>query len=647
MDGELIDGARLMKQSSRVGFAQGQMFKHRILVAQSFVLFCFAILIARFTYLQVFQHDALSLQAQMNRTAQVPIEPARGLILDKNNFVLARDNPGFALEIIPNEQENLDATIEKIKQIIPVSEADIKRFNKMRLEGDKFDSFPIRSKLTEEEVAKFSVQQFNFKGVSVAKRSFREYPEGDLGVHVVGYVGRVNQRDKERIKKNGQEDIYQGTTHIGKLGIEQSYESLLHGTNGYENLEVMASGRQLGVLDEKPAVAGFNLQLTIDAYIQSQVEKALNGRRGALVAIEPSTGQVLAFVSAPTYDANQFVDGISETAWKELNESKNRPLFNRALQGAYPPGSTFKPFMALAALHSGARSRDEVIQDGGIYLFGNHRYRDSTGGRGHGAVNMFTSIAVSSDVYYYSLAHVMGVDLMHQEISRFGFGQKTGIDLLGETEGILPSSEWYKKKTGKDWSEGQTISLGIGQGENTFSILQLANAVATIANRGVRMKPYLLKAKIDPMTGQRTETQPEMIADLQIPSADIDLVTKAMVQVNISGTGRGIFNGLPGQVAGKTGTAQVFTVSQTSTYKQSARGEFMKDHSLYIAFFPADKPQIAIAAIVENAGFGATAAAPLVRRALDAFVASQNGQRLTPRSMTSAGNTSMPAGGQP
>ena len=469
-------------------------------------------------------------------------------------------------------------------------------------------------------------------------------------MHVVGYVGRVNQRDKERIKKNGQEQAYQGTTHIGKLGIEQNYESLLHGINGYERLEVMASGKQMGVLGEKAAIPGVNVQLTIDAYIQSQVEKGFKGRRGALVAIEPSTGQVLAFVSAPTYDGNQFVDGISEVAWKELNESKNRPLFNRALQGAYPPGSTYKPFMALAALHSGARARDEVIRDGGVYLLGSHRYRDSTGGRGHGMVNMFTSIAVSSDVYYYSLAHKMGVDLMHQEISRFGFGQKTGIDLLGETEGLLPSSEWYKKKTGKDWSEGQTISLGIGQGENTFSILQLAHATATIANRGVRMKPYLLKAKIDPITGQRTETQPEMIADLQIPEADIDLVTKAMIQVNISGTGRGIFNGLPGQVAGKTGTAQVFSVAQNSTYKQSARGEFMKDHSLYIAFYPADKPQIAIAAIVENAGFGAAAAAPLVRQAIDAFVASQNGRRLIPKSMDSgqsADNANALVGRQP
>ena len=618
-----------MKLSTRASLAQGQVFRQRILVAYILVLLCFGLLVARFVYLQVFKHDELSQLAQSNRTAQVPIEPARGWIMDRHEFVLARDNPGFALEIVPKEQEDLEQTIAKIQQIVPVSEADIKRFNRLRAESDPYDSIPIRAKLSEEEVARFSVQQFQFKGVSVAKRSFREYPNGDLAVHVIGYVGRVNQRDKERIKKNGLEQDYLGTTHIGKLGIEQSYESLLHGKNGYERLEVMASGRQVGVLGAKDPVQGNNLQLTIDAYLQDQVEKAFAGRRGSLVAIEPSTGQVLAFVSAPTYDPNLFVEGISQEKWDELNGSIQKPLFNRALRGAYPPGSTYKPFMALAALHSGARDRNAIIQDGGIYTLGTHRYRDSTGGRGHGAVNMFTSIAVSSDVYYYSLAHQMGVDLMHQEISRFGFGEKTGIDLVGEEPGILPSKEWFFKRTGREWSEGQTISLGIGQGENTFTILQLANATATIANNGVRMKPYLLKAKIDPLTGQRTETQPQVAADLQIPAADIDLIKRAMVQVNISCTGRGIFNGLPGGLpAGKTGTAQVFTVSQTSTYAQSMRGEFMRDHSLYIAFYPADKPQIAIAAIVENAGFGATAAAPLVRRTLDAFVASQNGQRM-------------------
>ena len=562
----------------------------------------------------------------MNRTAQVPIEPARGLILDKNNFVLARDNPGFALEIIPNEQENLDATIEKIKQIIPVSEADIKRFNKMRLEGDKFDSFPIRSKLTEEEVAKFSVQQFNFKGVSVAKRSFREYPEGDLGVHVVGYVGRVNQRDKERIKKNGQEDIYQGTTHIGKLGIEQSYESLLHGTNGYENLEVMASGRQLGVLDEKPAIPGFNLQLTIDAYIQSQVEKALNGRRGALVAIEPSTGQVLAFVSAPTYDANQFVDGISETAWKELNESKNRPLFNRALQGAYPPGSTYKPFMGLAALETGKRTPGAITNDPGYWMFGNHRFR-SHGNGGLGAVNMHRSIVKSSNVYYYQLANDMGVNAIHDFMKPLGFGQITGIDIPGEARGVLPSTDWkrrtYRRPEQQKWYAGETISLGIGQGYNNFTMLQLASATATLAADGVRHTPHLVKAEQDPQTLEFKNIPQPAPVNLGYQPAHVALVKRGMVGVTQEGTSTRVFAGAAYLSGGKTGTAQAVTIGQKSRYDARRLAEHQRDHSLYIAFAPADNPRIAVAAIVENAGFGAAHAAPLVRRVMDYWLAGQ------------------------
>lgn len=628
-----------MIPSPNVNNAHGNMFRQRVRVAQGFVFLCFALLLGRFVYLQVFKHQELSVQAQLNRTQQVPIEPIRGWIMDRNGTVMARDNPGFSLEIVPNEQADINTTIANIQQIIPISEGDIKRFNRLRSDGDKLDSYPIRSKLTEEEVAKFSVQQFRFKGVSVTKRSFREYPNKDFASHLLGYVGRISQPDKDRLKRDGKSDDYLGTTHIGKVGIEQQYESVLHGKNGFERMEVMASGKQVGVLDEKPPTAGKNIQLTVDAYIQDAVEKAFNGRRGALVAIEPSSGQVLAFVSAPTYDPNKFVEGISSEDYDALINSKNHPLLNRPLMGTYPVGSTYKPFMALAALHSGARDRNLVINDGGVYVFGGHRYRDSTGGRGHGAVNMFVSIAVSSDVYYYSLAHQMGVDLMHRELSRFGFGQKTGIDMTGEAEGLLPSSEWYKKKTGKEWNEGQTISLGIGQGENHFTILQLANAVSTIANHGVRMKPYLLKSIIDPVTGQRTDTAPQVVSDLQIPADDIDLITRAMVQVNISGTGHGMFNGLPGgQVAGKTGTAQVFSVSQNSTYAQSAKGEFMKDHSLYIAFYPADKPQIAIACIVENAGFGAAAAAPLVRQTLDAFVASQNGQRMQPRTVMLSNN---------
>ncbi|TDR32973.1 penicillin-binding protein 2 [Hydromonas duriensis] len=640
--------------------SQQELFKRRLLVAQLLVLVCFGILVARFVYLQVVRHEAFDRKAESNRTSMVPVTPERGSIFDRYGVPLAKNSIGFSLEISPDDLERVSPkettdeaiarVIERIRTIINITDADIKKFKKIKEDAASHDSIPIRVKLTEDEVARFSVEQFRFKGVEIKKQSFREYPNGSMGVHVVGYVGRLNKQDKLRLEEEQLSEIYRGTTHIGRTGIEQSYESILHGKTGYQMLEVYAGGHSLRELGSQPPVNGLNVKLTIDAYVQSSAEKAFAGRRGALVAIEPSTGEVLAFVSSPTYDPNLFLDGISMDDWKGLNESKNKPLLNRALRGGYPPGSTYKPFMALAALHSGARDRDLVIQDGGIYNFGGHKYRDSTGGRGHGAVNMFTSIAVSSDVYYYDLAYKMGVDLIHQEMTRFGFGQKTGIDLIGESAGLLPSSEWALKRENREWAPGRTINLGIGQGENTMTILQLATGVATIANGGVRMKPYLLKAKIDPVTGQETEIAPEVALDLKIPAADIDLVRRAMVQVNISGTGRGIFNGLPGQVAGKTGTAQVFTVAQNSTYKQSVRGEFSRDHSLYIAFYPADHPKIAVATIVENAGFGASAAAPLVRDVLKAFNESQAGKRfdtptiMNPQSVSSQTNDTTKAG---
>lgn len=618
--------------------SQQQLFKRRLMVAQLLVLLCFSTLVARFVYLQIVRHAALGQKAESNRTSFIPVAPERGQILDRNGVVLAKNAVGFSLEITPDDIDKLDPkeseaeavarVIGEIAPYVEVTEADLKNFKKIRDDAQKHDSIPIKLKLTEAEVARFSVEQFRFKGVEVKKRSFREYPNQGLGVHIVGYVGRINSADKKRMEEQKTTDAYRGMLQIGRLGIEQNYESWLHGKVGYQMLEVQAGGKSIREMGSEPAINGQSAKLTLDAYVQSEVEKAFAGRRGALVAIEPSSGQVLAMVSAPTFDPNKFLSGISDEDWKALNDSKNKPMLNRALQGTYPPGSTFKPFMALSALHSGARGRDEIIQDRGVYVFGGHKYRDSTGGRGHGAVNMFTSIAVSSDVYYYDLAYKMGIDLLHSELSRFGFGQKTGIDLVGEYAGLLPSREWAMKRDGKDWSPGRSINLGIGQGENNFTILQLASAVSTIANNGVRMKPYVLKSKINPLTGSETETVPELIADLQIPAADIDLIRRAMIQVNITGTGRGIFDGLPGQVAGKTGTVQVFTVAQNSTYKQSVKGEFSRDHSLYIAFYPAAAPKIAIACIVENGGFGATAAAPVVRRALQAFNDSLAGKRL-------------------
>lgn len=631
--------------SERQGAAAAQgIFRGRLVVANLLIFACFAVLIGRFVYLQVLRHDDFDQKAVSNSTSLVPIAPERGQILDRNGVVLASNNLGFSLEISPKDIEKLEGEkiddaltrlMPQIQAIIPVSEIDISKFNALRREANNQGSFPIRLRLNETEIARFSVEQFKFKGVTIEKRMFREYPNGEMGVHVVGYVGRINKTEQERLEANQKKEQYLGTTHIGKLGVEQSYEDILHGTAGYEVLEVTAGGKRMSELGFEEAVNGANVQLTIDAHMQSAVEKAFAGRRGALVAIEPSTGEVLAFVSSPTFDPNPFVNGIDADTWKALNESTDKPLLNRALRGGYPVGSTYKPFMAIAALHSGARSADKLIADNGTYTLGGHNFRS---GGGHGMVNMATSIAVSSDVYYYGLAYEMGIDLLYQELSRFGFGRKTGIDLTGELTGILPSKEYYAKigKTvsGQPSSDGVAVSLGIGQGENVFTIMQLAYATSILANGGVGMKPHLLKATVDGKTGAQTPNAPVVQVDLQIPAADFDVVRKGMIQVNISGTGRGIFNDLPGQVAGKTGTAQTYTVAQNSSYKASGSTGAKRDHSLYIAFYPADKPRIAIAAIVENAGFGASAAAPLVHRALQAFNEAADGKRYAASAVT-------------
>lgn len=613
---------------------QTQMFRRRLVVANLLVLACFSLLIARMVYLQVVKHDEFSQKSDNNRISTVPIAPARGQITDRYGVNMAVTVPSFSLEITPdevvkiNDKESVDDAVNRVVaelgQIIPITDGDLKRMKKFKEDASPSESLPIRQKLTTQEVEKLSVMLFQYKGVGIQKRSFRDYPNGETAVHVLGYIGRINQAAKDRLKEEGLSDAYRGTQYIGKVGIEQSYESVLHGKAGFQKIQKTSTGDFVSDLGAEPAVNGRNLELTIDAHLQAAVEKAFGKRVGALVAIEPSTGEVLAFVSAPTYNPSMFIDGISHDDWTAINDDEQKPLVNRAMRGGYPIGSTYKPFMAIAALHSGVRSADKLVADSGTYTFGGHNFRS---GGGHGMVNMAKSIAVSSDVYYYSLAHEMGIDLMHTELSRFGFGQKTGIDMYGELDGILPSREWYRKRTGKEWTEGQTISLGIGQGENVFTILQLANAVAILANNGVEMRPHLVRSIIDPLTGAREDKQPEKVADLQIPAADIDVVRRGMIEVNISGTGRGQFNGLGYVVAGKTGTAQVFTVAQNSSYAASRRGANMTDHSLYIAFAPADKPRIAIAAIVEHGGFGAASAAPVVRRALEAFNESAAGKR--------------------
>ena len=600
-------------------------FRRRLTVAAGFVLFCFALLLLRFIWLQTVKYSEYAELAEDNRISIVPVVPNRGLIMDRNGVVLARNYSAYTLEITPSKiNGELDALIDDLASIVTIQPRDRKRFKKLLEESKNFESVPIRTRLTDEEVARFTVQRYRFPGVDIQARLFRQYPMGSVAAHVIGYIGRINQKDNEAIEKRGEEDNYIGTSYIGKEGLEKSYENQLHGSTGYEEVEVSAGGRAVRTVSRNAATAGDNLVLSIDIELQKIVEEAFGQRRGALIAIEPSTGDILAYVSMPSYDPNLFVEGIDQQSWDELNNSLDRPLVNRPLSGAYPPGSTYKPFMALAALELGKRTPSATIADPGYYVLGNHRFRDDKPG-GHGSVDMYKSIVQSCDTYYYILSNDLGVDAMHDFMKPFGFGQKTGIDLEHERSGILPSTEWkrktYKTAAQQKWYAGETISLGIGQGYNSFTPLQLAQATAILANDGVVMKPHLVKAVEDSVTKNRTLTVPRESYRIPLKPENIEVIKRAMVGVNKEGTGAPVFAKVTEyESAGKTGTAQVVGMKQNEKYNAALIAERKRDHSLFIAFAPADKPRIAIAAIVENGGFGSAAAAPIVKKALDYYL---------------------------
>jgi len=594
-------------------------FRLRVLVAMAFVLFCFTLLGARFAWLQVVKHEAYLAQAEQNRIAVLPVAPNRGLIKDRHGRIIARNYSAYTLEITPSKVASLEQTIDQLAQVVEVQPRDRRRFKKLMEDTKRFDSVPIRTRLSDEEVARFTAQRYRFPGVELRARLFRDYPLGQVGSHMLGYIGRISQRDLERIEKLGDPAAYAGTDHMGKLGIEQSYESELHGTTGYEEVEITAGGRAVRTLKRTPSLPGNNLMLSVDIELQKVVEQAFGDRRGALIAIEPKTGDVLAFVSMPTFDPNLFVDGIDPKNWDELNNDPDKPLLNRALRGTYPIGSTYKPFLALAALETGKRRTDTVIHDGGTFLFGNRVFRDSNKVP-LGAVDMHRSIVKSSDIYYYQLANDLGVDAIHDFMKPWGFGQITGIDVEGEQTGILPSTAWKERRFKQKWYPGETISIGIGQGYNAFTLLQLAHATASLANDGVVMKPHLVKEVEDLRTGEKRLTVPKESYRIPVKPEHMKFVRDAMVDVNVSGTGRVAFQGAPYKVGGKTGTAQVISIKQGEKYNESKTAERHRDHSLFIAFAPADDPKIAIAVLVENGGFGARAAAPIARAAIDYYL---------------------------
>ena len=582
----------------------------------------FLTLIGRFFYLQVLQHDYYTTRAEDNRISLVPIVPNRGVIVDRSGTVMARNYSAFTLEITPSKVVDLDTTIDALGQLIEVLPKDRKRFRKLLEESKTFESLPIRTRLSDEEVAKFAANRFRFPGVEVRARLFRQYPLGEVASHALGYIGRINKRDLEIIESNEQQANYKGTDHIGKTGLEQKYEFQLHGEAGYEQVEIDAGGRAVRSMARTAPVPGNNLTLTLDAKLQKITEKAFGDRRGALVAIEPSTGGILALVSTPTYDPNLFVDGIRTDDWDLLNNSPDKPMVNRALNGAYPPGSTFKPFMALAALEIGKRTASQIISDPGFFNFGGHHFRDDKKG-GHGSVDMYKSIVHSCDTYYYMLANDMGIDNIARFMGSIGLGQRTGIDIEGESEGILPSQEWkkrrFKRPEQQKWYAGETISIGIGQGYNAYTPIQLAQAMATLANDGVMYRPHLVRYITDSKTGEKTYIEPQPLRVLPWKAQNIETIKKAMVGVNKEGTGARAFAGAEYASGGKTGTAQVFSL-KGSDYKAGKIKKELHDHALFIAFAPADKPKIALVVLVENGGFGAQAAAPIARMVLDYYL---------------------------
>jgi len=601
-------------------------FRMRILVASIVVVVCFGLVAARLFYLQVVRHDDLLAQAENNRTAIVPIVPNRGLILDRNGIVLASNYSAYTLEITPSKIANLERTIDELALVLDITPRDRKRFKKLREEARSFESLPLRSRLTDEEVARFAVQRYRFPGVDIKARLFRNYPYGELASHVIGYIGRINVSEKEALEESDDAANYRGTEYIGKLGVEQSFEPQLHGITGVDSMETSAGGRATRRLASQPSTPGNTVKLSIDIKLQKLIEDMFGARRGALVALDPKTGEVLAFVSKPTFDPNLFVEGIDQESWQGLNESIDKPLLNRALRGTYPAGSTYKPFMALAALTTGKRSASALINDPGFFMFGGHRFGSPENEKG-GIMDMNRAIVESSNVYFYSLANELGVDAIHDFMKPLGFGQITGIDIHGEVRGVLPSTNWkrnyYKRPEQQRWYAGETISLGIGQGYNSFTMLQLAQATAIVANNGIKRRPQLVMATQDASTQVSVPVPSEPPISLGFKPEHIEVIRRAMVGVTQQGTSTRVFAGAQYLSGGKTGTAQAVTLSKNERYNASRMEERQRDHSLYIAFAPADDPKIALAVIVENAGFGSTSAAPIARRAFDYWLLGQ------------------------
>ncbi|MCL2022146.1 MAG: penicillin-binding protein 2 [Betaproteobacteria bacterium] len=597
-------------------------FKRRLLVAIFAILVFFCLLFANLFYLQVTRHGHYTTLAEGNRISLVPVLPNRGNIVDRNGVVLARNYSAFTLEITPAQTHDLEETIDRLAEIVTIESKDRRRFHRLLQESRNFESIPIRTKLSDEEVARFVARRYLFAGVDIKARLFRQYPEGALAAHAIGYISRINEKDEAWIRQSKEEENYKGTEYIGKIGVEQHYEFELHGVSGYEQLEVNAHGQAVRVLDRTTPMPGNNLRLTLDSGLQKVAEDAFAGRRGSLVALDPRNGAILALVSSPTFDPNLFVDGIRFDDWDELNNNPDKPMLNRAIHSAYPPGSTFKPLMAMASLVQGKRRPEQAISDPGYFNFGNHRFMDDKVG-GHGSVDMTRSIVVSCNTYYYQLAADMGIDNIARFMGQLGLGQHTAIDISGESKGILPSQEWKKRHFSKPeqqkWYAGETISIGIGQGYNSYTPLQMAHAYANLLNYGRVFRPHLVDSIVNPTTGRIRKIEPQPAREIPLDPKHVNFIKSAMAGVNKEGTGARAFAGAPYESGGKTGTAQVYSL-RGQRYIAGRVQERLRDHAWFVAFAPVEEPQIVVAVLVENSGFGSQFAAPIARRVFDYYL---------------------------
>ncbi|SDX58760.1 penicillin-binding protein 2 [Thiocapsa roseopersicina] len=595
---------------------EGRLVSIRALIAGLLATAALSLVVVRLMHLQVDQHDHFTVLSRDNRVKVQPLPPARGLIYDAKGVLLADNHPSFSLEITIEKVGDLDATIDKLSRLIGIAPQDRARFERQKRQRVRFQGVPIRLNLTPTEVARFAVDGHRFPGVDIRAELVRTYPLGEYTAHVLGYVGRINEQELDRIDKSN----YAGSHFIGKGGLEKAHEALLHGQVGYQQVEVNARGRVIRTLESQPPVSGKDLHLYLDIGLQQVAKEALGEERGAVVAIDPRNGGVLALVSNPSFDPNLFVEGISQTDYQALLSSPDKPLYNRAVRGQYPPGSTIKQFVALAGLASGVTTSRRATYCSGAFSLPGHSHRFRCWRRGgHGALNLEQALVQSCDVYFYDLANRMGIDRLSGFLSDFGFGTLTGIDVAGELGGLMPTREWKQRVRKQAWYPGETLIVGIGQGSFLATPLQLAVATAAVANHGKVIRPQVARAAQTP-GAPAAEQLPMVSHTIELgDKQQWDQIIEAMAKVVESGTARRI-RSTEYRIAGKTGTSQVFSLGQNQRYNAATLPKHLKDHALFVAFAPVDDPRIAIAVIVENGGGGGATAAPVARRIMDAYL---------------------------